>query len=271
MPEPLVEHDATYARAGERDLHIRLALPDGQSELLPVIVYIHGGGWLGGDYTTVRSAQFIPHGFAAASIQYRFSTEAAFPAQIHDCKAAIRYIRAHAGEFGIHPDRIGVWGESAGGHLAALLGTSGGVEELEGNLGSPGQSSRVQAVCAYSGPTKFVPDAGEPEPVTQIPEVLVQLMGGTRDEKPELYRLGSPFEHISPAAPPFLLVHGDSDELVPVGQSEIFAKALRRAGAEATLIKVKKGTHGFHDPDQTPSNEEILGEVLAFFSRHLKG
>jgi len=266
-----MEHDIVYASVGGRELHLRLVMPDDRPrEPLPVIVYVHGGGWIGGDYTIVRSAQFVRNGYAAASVQYRFSTEAVFPAQIHDCKAAIRYLRANAGRLGIDPNRIGVWGESAGAHLVALLGTSAGVEELEGDLGNADESSAVQAVCAYSGPMKFLPGPGEAPAVTQIPEVLEQLMGGTCEEKPDLYRLGSPFEHITPNAPPFLIVHGDADELVPVGQADLFYEALRDAGVEAKLIRVKKGTHGFHDPEQTPGIVEMLEEVLAFFNRHLK-
>ncbi len=126
--------DIVYARVGGTELHMDINLPEKMPDKpLPVVVWIHGGGWKQGTYKWNRSAWFVKHGYAAASIQYRFIDEAIFPAQIHDCKAAIRFLRANASKYGIDPSCIGVWGGSAGGHLAALLGTSGGVKELETN------------------------------------------------------------------------------------------------------------------------------------------
>lgn len=266
-----MEYDLVYAVAGDRELRIKIALPEpAPGDPVPVLVYIHGGGWQSGSYDDCRWTEFVKNGYASASIQYRFSQEAIFPAQIHDCKAAIRFLKANAKAYGLDASRVGVWGGSAGGHLAALLGTSADIPELEGDLGNPEQSTRVQAVCSFYGPTKFLPEDGEAEPVTQVPEVATQFFGGTREEKPELHRLASPFAHISADDPPFLLVHGDADDLVPLGQSEMLCDALRRAGVEAELITVKNGNHGFHLPDQEPGNEEIMAQVLAFFDRHLR-
>lgn len=263
--------NVVYATVGERELHVNIVVPDEKSEKpLPVIVWIHGGGWKEGDYTRNRAARFVPNGYAAASIQYEFSDVAKFPAQIQECKAAIRFLRAHAKEYNIDPDHIGVWGSSAGGHLGSLLGTSGGVKELEGCLGNPEQSSQVQAVCDFFGPTKLVTEKTEPMPVLKIYHLVPQFFGGTAEEKPEMYKLGSPITHVSRDDAPFLIVHGDIDPLVPVYQAEVFYDALRHAGVEATFIRVKNGDHGFTRPDQVPSKETIERRVLEFFDRHLK-
>lgn len=264
--------DVVYANTGGESLHINLVLPEPNPDKpLPVVVWIHGGGWAEGNYKANRAASLVEHGYAAASIQYQFSQVARFPAQIHQCKAAVRFLRAHAREYNLDPARIGVWGASAGGHLAALLGTSGGVKELEGTLGCNDESSRVQAVCDFFGPAKFLPEEGEPQPVLQVYYLVPQFFGGSAQEKADLYRLGSPVTHASKDDPPFLIVHGDIDQLVPIGQSELLYDALRRAGADAAFIRVRNGNHGFSRHDQYPRAEQIEQKVLEFFDKHLKG
>jgi len=264
--------DIVYARVGGTELHMDINLPEKMPDKpLPVVVWIHGGGWKQGTYKWNRSAWFVKHGYAAASIQYRFIDEAIFPAQIHDCKAAIRFLRANASKYGIDPNRIGVWGGSAGGHLAALLGTSGGVKELETNLDNSDQSSRVQAVCEWYGPNDLAMGIREPEPGRKKPQLLVQLLGATHEEKPEIYRLASPISHVTKDDPPFLIVHGDADDLVPVAQAEVFYVALRKAGVEAAFIKVRNGNHGLTAKDQHPDLASIEKRMVEFFDRHLKG
>jgi len=262
-----VLRDLEYARVDGLSLRLDLYLPLRKSEpRLPVVVWIHGGGWKGGDKANTRAPEVLGEGYAVASINYRLSHQATFPAQIHDCKAAIRWLRAHAEEFGLDPERIGAWGSSAGGHLAALLGTSGDVPELEGEVGDHlDQSSRVQAVCDFYGPTDLLavlePGAWPSHGSPNSPESL--LLGGPVAERVELARLASPVTHVSPDDPPFLIVHGDRDRVVPLDQSVRLHQALTAAGVESTLYVVKGAGHGFRDP-----KADAL--VREFFDRHLR-
>src|SRR5205823_10181752 len=141
-----------------------------------------GGGWLGGSKSENPGAEFTAHGlYASASVEYRFSDKAIFPAQIQDCQAAIRFLRANAKKYKIDPERIGVWGGSAGGHLVALLGTSGYIKELEGKGGHPDQSSRVSAVCDFCGPTDLIKIVGNSEKAAQ--GAVGKLLGGAPADK----------------------------------------------------------------------------------------
>jgi len=262
--------DVVYAKVGDRALHVDIAVPeDAPAKLHPAVVWVHGGGWKKGTHKMNLARWLTDYGYVVASVEYRLSGEAIFPAQITDCKAAIRFLRAKSKEYGIDPDRIGVWGGSAGGHLAALLGTTGGMKELEGDYGSIGRSSRVQAVCVFYGPADL----------TVVPEVAVkkkkpgpvaELLGGKPTEKPGLARLASPIRHITRDDAPFLLVHGDKDALVPIAQSEKFYAALKEAGVDATFIRVKNGGHGFNASGIEPTWDEIMKSVRKFFDKHLK-
>jgi acetyl esterase/lipase len=262
-----VLRDLEYARVGARSLRLDLYLPQRTAGArLPVVVWIHGGGWRGGDKARTRAPEVLGEGYVVASIGYRLSHEATFPAQIHDCKAAIRWLRAHADRYGLDPERIGAWGSSAGGHLAALLGTSGDVPELEGTVGEHlDLSSRVQAVCDFFGPADFLavlepgawPSAGRPASAESL------LLGGPVAERVDLARLASPVTHVSADDPPFLIVHGDEDRIVPLDQSERLHRALTAAGVEGTLHVVKGGGHGFRDPT-------VDALVRQFFDRHLR-
>ncbi len=260
--------DVVYAQVGDRELHIDIAVPEGGvGKPRPAVVWIHGGGWKKGTYKMNLARRFTDHGYVVASVEYRLSGEAVFPAQITDCKAAIRFVRAKAKEYGIDPDRIGVWGGSAGGHLAALLGTTAGTRELEGDYGNVGVSDKVQAACVFYGPadltvTREVPGKKKPGPVAE-------LLGGKPTEKPALAKLASPIRHITRDDAPFLLVHGDKDPLVPTAQSESFCAALRKAGVDATFIRVKNAGHGFNQPGIEPTWDEIMKSVREFFDKHL--
>ncbi len=198
--------------------------------------------------------------------RYRLSGEARFPAQITDCKAAIRFLRAHAEDYGIDPKRIGGWGGSAGGHLVALLGTTAGVKELEGDAGNPSQSSAVQAVCDFFGPTNLTPQSGW----TKTPPQVAQLLGGEVTDKPEFAKLASPVKFVDAKDPPFLIIHGEQDRLVPIAQSEQLYEALRKAGVDATFVRVKNAAHGFVGKNISPTLAEIDSQVLAFFDKKLK-
>ena len=264
-----VLRDIVYARAPEQELKLDLYLPANRPEKpLPLIVWIHGGAWRAGSKDRNPAARFVAGGYVSASIAYRLSQTAVFPAQIHDCKAAIRWLRAHAGKYGIDPRRVAVWGSSAGGHLVALLGTSGGVEELEGNLGHPEQSSRVQAVVDYFGPTTFTAmDAAGSTMVhddPQSPESM--LIGGPIQERPDLVRRADPIAYVTADDPPFLIVHGDNDLTVPYNQSELLAEALAEGGVEHIFHTVKGGAHGrggeFGSPQLSAMVKEFLDEKL---------
>lgn len=268
---PIVtREDVVFGTVNGRDLRMNLAWPaDLPAAPLPALVWIHGGGWCGGDHTAGEERPAAARGYFGANIEYRLSQEAPFPAQIHDCKLALRYLRAHASEYHLDPSRIGVWGMSAGGHLVALLGTSAGVAELEGDLGYPEQSSAVQAVVNYCGPTdltRLVADQAQWEVVAQVRD---QLLGGPLAEREAEARAASPLTYVSAASAPMLHIHGVHDDVVPFAQATILDEALRAAGVESTVIPVAHAPHGF-PPESEPNPEELLARCLEFFDRHLK-
>lgn len=273
VPENVVLHrDLEYGRAGQRPLLLHLLLPrEPLTRPLPVVVFIHGGAWRGGsrDVGIPALAPLVASGhYAGASVGYRLSQEAIWPAQIHDCKAAIRWVRAQAGKYGFDPNKIGVWGGSAGGHLVSLLGTSGDVKELEGDNGSPGFSSRVQCVVDFCGPSdflefaKFKRTALPPTASPDSPESM--LLGGPVLERQEAARQASPVTYVSADDPPFLIVHGTDDPLVPFSQAELLCAALKKAGAKPLFVKIEGGGHGIGGP-------EVSKRVRAFLDKHLRG
>ena len=268
---PKAINDIVYARIGDRALHINLTLPTADvTKPRPAVIWIHGGGWSGGDYKLDPSAEFglTKAGFVTGTVEYRLTGEAKYPAQIEDCKAAIRFLRANATKYGIDPDRIGVWGGSAGGHLVALLGTTGGMKQLEGTEGNPGYSSRVQAVCDLFGPTNFS-DSQLKLYIPAVVEMIDALLGGPVAQNRGLARLASPVEFASKDDPPMLILHGDEDPLVPMSQSEELYNALKRAGADVTLVKVKHAGHGFGAKENDPSYAQIKKMVQDFFRKNL--
>jgi acetyl esterase/lipase len=214
-------------------------------------------------------ARFVESGeYAGVSIGYRLTGEAHWPSQIHDCKAAIRWIRGNAGKYGLDPGHIGVFGTSAGGHLVAMLGTSGGIDELEGQLGVYRKlSSRVHCVGNFFGPSALLEMSRFPGRIDHdapdSPES--KLVGGPLQKTRKVALSASPITHVSKDDPPMLCIHGTDDQLVPYNQSVILDRALRKAGCDSTLITVKGGGHGgFNSP-------EIDKRLAAFFARHLRG
>ena len=258
-----VIRDIVYGKGGDTELKLDVYLPALERKgPLPVVVWIHGGAWRAGSKRGNRASGLVRHGFATVSISYRLTQKAIFPAQIHDCKCAIRWVRAHAGKYGFDPKRIGVWGSSAGGHLVAMLGTSLGVKELEGKGGWADEDSRVQAVVDFYGPSDLLAMADAPSHMdhngARSPEGA--LVGGTVKENPEAAERASPVTYVS----------GDErDMTVPFSQSEILCKALKKAGADVTFVPVKRGGHGFRG-DTDPGPERIQEMVLGFFRKHLK-
>ncbi len=260
-----------YAKIGDRELHLNLVLPRNRPATpLPVIVWIHGGGWRIGDYTRNRAAWFAEHGYAAVSVEYRFLDVALLPAQVYDCKAAIRFLRANASQLGLDSGHLGVWGGSAGGHLAALIGTSGDIKELDGDLGHAEQSSRVQAVSPWYGLYDMTAGNKDRKQDAKKPEPYIEFLGGTFDEKRELAKLVSACTHASKDDPPFLIVHGEIDRTMPIRQAEMLNDALTRTGVDVTFIRVKNGDHNLTRPDLEPNMDEIERRMLEFFDQHLK-
>ena len=213
------------ALPGARPLELDLYLPAGPA---PLVVFLHGGGWrLGSRHAAgpqyAGSAPFehlAQAGIGVASIDYRLSGEAVWPAQLHDAKAAVRWLRSRADELGVDPDRIAAWGESAGGHLAALLGLTG--PELDGDVGVTGVPSTVCAVVGWYPPTELATVADPADPDSRE----AQLLGTPPAADPRLAAQASPVTYAGPAAPPFLLLHGDADRLVPHDQSARLAQLL---------------------------------------------
>ncbi len=241
----------------------------------PAVIYLHGGGWAEGERSTGLYPWLNPllaaHGFITASVTYRLSRFAPFPAQIHDAKAAVRWLRAHAEQYHINPDCIGVWGDSAGGHLAALLGLTGDHPALEGHCGSPGYSSRIQAVVTRSAPYDFLSTGGLM--INDAPSPVTQLFGGIVSERENLMRVASPIFHVRPGAPAFQIVHGTLDETVPFEQAEQFTKALKAAGNEVDFLPIPGAYHNLCLEELLPWTdkpwEEMGWKALAFFQRHL--
>lgn len=273
LPESIrLEADIPYADTDNPRQQLDLLLPkepagDGP---LPVVAFIHGGAWRGGDKRGGRGqlAPLVASGkFAGVSIGYRLTNEATWPAQIHDCKAAIRWIRGNAKKYNLDPNKIAVWGSSAGGHLVAMLGTSGGVKELEGTLGKhTDQDSRVTCVVNFFGPTDFSVIGDFPSQIDHYaansPESL--LVGGPIKENPEKARSASPVTFVSADDPPFLTIHGTKDQLVPFDQGKRLHEALKKAGVSSILIPVEEGGHGFR-------SREVPQRVRAFLGKHLLG
>lgn len=258
--------DIEYARVGDKMLTLDLHLP-GEPKA-PLVVYVHGGAWRAGSKSDVPIAPLLAHGFAIASVDYRLSTESPFPAQVHDIKAAIRFLRGKAELFHLNAACIAIIGSSAGGHLAALVGVTNGVKELEGAVGDHlTQSSDVQCIVSYYGASNLQTILAQSTDFGRRMRVpaLKLLLGGTPDEKPELARLASPVAHIDQADPPLLLIHGTADPQMPPEQSDELAKAYRAQHREITLVPMINSKHGgseFYDDDRTKT-------VATFLKRHL--
>lgn len=257
------ERDVVYAEAGGRRLHMDLLRPEvAPPEPLPALIEIHGGAFIRGRRDGERNRHLAEGGFFTASIEYRLAPAATFPAQLHDAKAAVRFLRAHARELHIDPARIGVWGESAGGQLAALLGTTGDVPELEGDEGRPGYSSAVQAVYAGCAVTDMF-EQQRLVPVGDPPQSMEQLIGGPLDERAQIARLASPVTHVHAGCPPFLIVHGDADRPVHIRNSELLYQALLAAGCDAAFLRIARAGH--LGMGQAPRLNRMR---LDFFRRH---
>ena len=264
--------DVEYARVGDVSLKLDLYLP-GKAEgakpvAPPLLVWIHGGGWRYGDKVDCPLRWLVGKGYAVASINYRLSDVALFPAGVHDCKGAIRWLRGQAQKYGYDARRIGISGGSAGGHLVALLGTSAGVQELEGDVAAhTDQSSAVQAVVNFFGPTDFskLAEQGHPEFTTSLVALwLGDPISGRKGRS--LAALASPVTHVGPEDAPVLTIQGTKDPLVFVPQATALHEAYSKAGLDSTLEIIEGGGHGgpaFFD-------DERRAMIEAFFDKHLR-
>ncbi len=244
-----------FARVGSRSLQFDLYRPTDRSRPSPLVIWVHGGAWRAGSRANVPLADLTQYGVAIASVDYRLSGEATFPAQVHDIKAAIRFLRANADAYGFQPQRFVIAGASAGGHLAALVGVSNGVAELEGTVGQHGAvSSDVQAIVSFYGASNLQTILAQSTPhglSVRVP-ALQLLLGGQPKDEPALARLASPVAHVDGDDPPLLLIHGDQDPQMPINQSHELDGAYQRAGCKTTFHVVHGGPHGgdvFYDAE----------------------
>lgn len=268
IPDSIVlVRDVVYSHAPNADgemieLKLDAASPkQPDQKLLPAVIFVHGGGYRAGskeDGVPLVTA-FAQGGYLAVTIDYRLSGVARFPAAVHDCKVAVRFLRANAKELGIDPWRIGIVGPSAGGHLSALIGTSGNDGALEGELELSGISSTVQCVVDISGPIDFTRFH---DGVRR--EYLNLWLGDDSQEYQRRAKEASPLTYIDDADPPFMLIHGTADEIVPLEQVQLFNAALVDAGIETEYLAVQGAGHALRKP-------ELLIKMGAFFDRHLGG
>ena len=264
-----VERNIVFARTEDGPLALDIYTPDPRPPgRLPVVVFVFGGGWFVGNKDQVQLLDgplLARRGYAVVATTYRLSDVATFPSQIHDVKATIRWVRANADRYGFDATAIGAWGGSAGGHLVALLATTGGVVELEGDVGGNalrGYSSDVQAVVDYFGPA-HLPRLGTN--ARSLHWMIEDLLDGPISKRQALADLASPELHVSAKTAPLLIVHGDKDPTVPLEQSTSFHARLLAAGADSTLHVVAGAGHG-GEKFRTPEMHERVG---AFFDRHL--
>jgi acetyl esterase/lipase len=259
--------DIVYARNGDREMLLNLYHPKNQKEKLPALICLYGGGWAKG--RRVHAAHFAQalaaRGFVAVSIDYRLSGEAQFPAQIEDAKAAVRWLRANAKKWKIDPNAIGATGSSAGGHLAALLATSGGVKELEGKGGNQEFSSRIQAAAPICAQTDLMVERIK-EKSTAPKSVFRPFLGGSQEEVPKTYRLASPIHHFDAGDPPIYFLSGELDD--PSTHAEAFRNQSKKMGICTGLLVIPGAPHGFHRKQKF--FDIAIDQLDSFFAEHLK-
>lgn len=262
-----VSRDIEFAKVDGHSLKLDLYRPVGAASP-PLVVWVHGGAWRAGSKDSMPLGELVKRGFAIASVDYRLSPVAEFPAQVHDCKAAIRFLRAKENQYGYDASRIGIAGSSAGGHLVAEIGVTNGHPKLEGTVGQHlDQSSSVQAIVDYYGPTNFLTILKQSTPhglSVRVP-ALQLLLGSQPEENPVLAKLASPVFHVDKDDPPLLMIHGDHDPQVPINQSHELHGRYKEIGIPVQLEVIHGGAHGgpgFYD-------DARIELVEQFFAKHL--
>jgi acetyl esterase/lipase len=262
---------------GYRPLRLDLYLPPVTRAPAPLVVWIHGGAFMHGDpsalpplLTRERLFTRLPlAGYAIASIEYRLSSEATFPAQLEDVQASIRWLRARAAELGIDPARVAVWGESAGGHLAAHAGVAGREVPATADVEFADQPTHVAAVIDWYGPTDFAAMDRQAGPISRMnhdhpdsPES--RLIGAPVQTRPDLVARADPAMQATPSAPPFLVMHGTRDGLVPFGQSQHLVDRLEELGVRVEFRPVDGADHVFEGYEE---GGVLVDEVIEFLRR----
>lgn len=269
--EIVTEEAVTYCTQGDVELQVDLARPEGNGPF-PAIVFVHGGGWQGGNRLAYRReiAEAARRGYVAVTVSYRLTqpneqgqARFPFPAQVHDVKCAIRWLRANAEKYRVDSERIGATGGSAGGHLSLMLGLTDDSADLEGEGGYSDQSSRVQAVVNVFGPTDM---ARLRETSPGAAPIAERFLGGAPGAVPEQYKASSPVTYVSKDDPPVLTLHGSADTLVPPEQAELLDRKMKEAGVPHTLIMLEGQGHGFRDEAAKQASDAMWD----FFAKHLK-
>jgi acetyl esterase/lipase len=264
-----VEQDIAYAEVGGETLRLDLYEPTGATAAAPLLVFVHGGAWENGSKAGMPLGALVDRGYAIASLDFRPASRAPFPGQVHDIKAAVRFLRGAAARYGYDASRIGILGMSSGAHLAAAVGTSNGDAELEGTLGEhDSQSSAVQAIVAYFPATNLTTILAQSTPfgLGVREPALKRLLGALPQENEALARKASPVFHVDRDDPPLLMLHGDQDPQMPINQSHELEGAYAKHGKTAELIVVHGAKHG-GDEFTAPANVE---RVAAFLDEHLR-
>jgi len=264
------QKDITYVTVGGKTLGLDLYMPAGVDRP-PLVVWIHGGRWMNGDKSDAPMA-FVNNGIATASLDFRQSTEARFPAMVHDIKAAIRFLRAKAPEYGYRADRIAIGGTSSGAHLAALVGVTNGHKELEGTLGEyRATSSDVQAILSYYGASNLTTILAQSTPygLGVRKPALEALLGAAPEQARDLAKLASPVAHVDRSDPPLLLLHGDQDPQMPINQSHELEGMYESLGLDVFFDVVHGALHGDGDREPRFFSQARIERAVAFLKRTL--
>ncbi|MEZ6128855.1 MAG: alpha/beta hydrolase [Planctomycetaceae bacterium] len=256
--------DVEYAMVdGHRlllDIYQPTANQKSGNQKTPLVIWVHGGAWRSGSRSSVPIARLLDHGFAIASVDYRLSPVARFPAQVHDIKAAIRFLRANSAVYNFDSNRFIIAGSSAGGHLAALVGVTNGVPELEGNVGADLQtSSDVQMIVSFFGASNLQTILSQSTPhglKVRVP-ALELLLGGQPTGKPELARLASPVVHVDDTDPPLLLIHGDQDPQMPINQAHELHGRYKQFALPVEFKVIHGGAHGGRGFFENPLLDQV--------------
>jgi acetyl esterase/lipase len=263
-PKVTAENDLVYTKVGETELKLDMARPAEGDGPFPAVLVIHGGGWRGGSKDQMRGAllDFARRGYVAVSPQYRFCPKDTFPAQVHDVKAAVRWVKEHAKDYKIDPDHLGAVGFSAGGHLSMMLGVTGPDDGLEGEASGDSPNTKIHAVVNYFGPTDLgasdIPDATRP--------LIRDFLGAAPDASPETAAKASPLTYVTKDDAPILTFQGTKDPLVPYTQATKLTEAQTTKGVPGRVELLIGAGHGWGGNDL----ERTKAETYLFFDKYLK-
>ena len=268
FPDVDVKRNIVYTKNGGIPVKLDLYRPRQRKQPVPGLIFIHGGGWAAGkkeDYSYYGQV-FANKGYIVASINYRLTSEAAFPAAVEDCKCAVRWMRAHAARLGVDPDRIGVAGGSAGGHLSLMVAYSSDEPKLEGNGEHQGVGSHVRCVVSLYGPTDLTTEFARTNEIAA--PIVKRFLGGTFDEKRDLYRQASPINYVSDGDPATLVLHGTVDEIVPINQSDLLVAKLKQTGIPYVYDRLEGWPHGMDLANRV--NQRCVWLMDRFFHKCLR-